>query len=295
MKLTDLWPLANAAERALGRRIWPAMDAATADLPEGSGIVLLPAATFAPDPISPSRLRVRSPYTAPQIYAAWLAAAAEAGLFEPLGDDRYALTDLGWQRVQEAVGAAYRVMADLAPLPPAKLEDLAALLHRLVLASLFADEPAGKWSIVHSRRLDPTELSQPVIRIDQYLSDLNAFRDDAHLASWKPYGVPGQAWEALTLLWRGAMDDLTALHEKLRRRGYDVADYQTALGELVERSWLTATGNRYRLTDKGQALRQLAEEETDRLFFTPWACLSTGELADLGALLTGFRDALEVA
>jgi hypothetical protein len=44
------------------------------------------------------------------------------------------------------------------------------------------------------------------------------------------------------------------------------------------------------VTDRGAALRQQAEETTDRLFYAPWSCLSEAEIEDLRGLLTRLRD-----
>jgi hypothetical protein len=58
----------------------------------------------------------------------------------------------------------------------------------------------------------------------------------------------------------------------------------------VERGWIAQHGEAYRVTDRGAALRQGAEEMTDRLFYTPWACLSEAETEELRGLLTQLRD-----
>jgi hypothetical protein len=104
--------------------------------------------------------------------------------------------------------------------------------------------------------------------------------------------VPGHGWEAFTLLWRGEATTLAAIHEKLSWRGYLPEEYAAALNELAQRHWLVCEGTDYRLTDKGRDLRQLAEDETDRVFYTPWTCLSSQERAHLGRLLTAFGKAV---
>jgi hypothetical protein len=291
MQLTDLWPLALTAARAIGRRCIPPMRtvAEEAGFADMSWTILLPARNFAPDPISPARLRVRTPYTAPRVFERRLAIACDLGFLAPVGEGIYHLTEAGWDATGQIVTAGYVVLGAMAPLPIEHIEELSAYLHRLVLACLYADEPTSKWSIEHSRRDEVEDMAAPVIRIDQYLSDLNAFRDDAHLAGWKPSGVPGHGWEAFTLLWRGEASTLAEIHEKLSWRGYLPEEYAAALNELSQRLWLTIDGSNYRLTDKGRDLRQLAEDETDRVFFAPWTCLSAEELAHLGRLLSAFR------
>jgi len=42
-----------------------------------------------------------------------------------------------------------------------------------------------------------------MIRIDQLLTDLDAYRGDCHTCAWQPLGVSGLAWEMLTLIRQG--------------------------------------------------------------------------------------------
>jgi hypothetical protein len=128
------------------------------------------------------------------------------------------------------------------------------------------------------------------------LSDLVAYRDDAHLASWKPLGVTGQEWETLTHLWHGdivTLDDLCARH--CARRGYSCDSYAAVLRELIARGWVIEQNGSFRISEQGRRLRQEAETTTDRYFFAPWSSLTPAELEDLGRLLTRVRDALQPA
>jgi hypothetical protein len=52
------------------------------------------------------------------------------------------------------------------------------------------------------------------------------------------------------------------------------------------------TPDGYRVTEKGQALRQEAEDATDQYFFAPWACLSGDEKVQLHDLLTRLKNEL---
>jgi DNA-binding PadR family transcriptional regulator len=232
-----------------------------------------------------------APYTALALNESRLEANARLGLLRR-GEGEYYLTEAGRTAVKRIIAAAYAAMAGLQPLPEADLSRLADLLHRLVEASLAAPEPPDKWRLHLSRRTDPGESAPIVTRIDQYLTDLNAYRDASHLAAWQPYGVSGAAWEAFTYLWRGEADTLEDLCTALARRGHPPEVYAQALTDLVARGWLTEEDGRYRLTPAGAALRQEAEEATDRYFYAPWTCLDEGELAELSDLLTGLRDGL---
>ena len=294
--MNDLWPVARAAYDALGEVYGPVMARAAV---EQAGLApgmyfgwMLAAPGFAPAPISAERLAVRGPYTSLALSAERLAQSAELGLLAPAGPGEYHFTEAGLTAARTIFQAAYDAMAPLQPLPHADLARLAGLLRRLVESVQAAPEPPGKWSFRLSRRIDPGQAAPPLIWIDQYLSDLNAYRDDAHLAAWRPYNISGAGWEAFTLLWRGAAHTLDEVTEHLAFRGHAHQTYAAALGDLVSRGWLAVEGDSYRLTDAGRALRQAAEAATDHYFYAPWHCLSAEELTALQELLIALRDAL---
>lgn len=291
---TELWPLAVEVMRALGPRYGPAMAEAAlaAGLERPVWFQLISALRFHPDPISAVRLRIRTPYSAPHYFEEGLATLTERGMLAPAGSGAYRLTEKGRVTAQQIANAAYACMAALAPLPASDLETLASLLRRLVEASLAAPEPPGKWSIRLNRRIDPGPEAPVIARVDQYLSDLGFYRDDAHLAAWRPHGLDGPAWEAFTLLWRGAAETVDELYEALSWRGYGRKTYAASVQALGDRGWVEATGEKLRLTGHGQAIRRQAEDETNRGFFTPWVALSQAELKRLGDLLGQLRDAL---
>lgn len=295
MNAAGLWPIALEALQALGRHYGPEMSrvAAELNLPEWYGW-LLSAWVLDPEPVSAARLRVRSPYTSARWFNERLAHAARQGLMTPVAgtENEYRLTELGKQAAERVIGAAYAKMATLQPLPPAELERLAALLFRLVNSCLAAPEPPGKWCITLSRRTDPGSDAPVVVRIDQYLSDLAAYRDDAHLAAWRPYAIDGRAWEAFTFLWRGEVATLDDLCQKLGRRGYSRDEYRQATEDLMRRGWVVERAGEYQVTSLGKEVRQTAEETTDRYFYAPWSCLSQEETEELRNLLIRLRDAL---
>lgn len=294
--LSDFWPLTWETLQALTACYGPAIDRAAeaVGIPFGQWYGWLMAARiFEPDPISAARLSVRAAYTNPALHQARLEQGVQLGLLAPAGPGEYHLTNAGHAAVQSLIAAAYAAMAPLQPLPAADLERLLALLRRLVEASLAAPEPPGKWCLRIARHYDPYGKAGPVPQLDQYLSDLAAYRDDAHLASWRPLGVTGQAWETLTHLWR---EDLTTLEDLCARhcayRGYSCESYAAVLDDLIARGWASGQYGAYRLTEAGRAVRDEAEAATDRAFFAPWACLHEAELAELRRLLAACRDGL---
>jgi len=293
---TDLWPLAWEALQALTAHYGPAIDHAA----EGVGIPfhewygwLMAARIFEPDPVSAARLQRRSTYTSLSKLEDHLAKGVHLGLLAPVAPGEYRLTQAGHAAVRHLIDTAYAAMTPLHPLPEADLARLADLLHRLVQASLAAPEPPDKWGLHIARHYDPGVDAPAMVRMDQYLSDLNAYRDDAHLAAWQPYGVSGQAWEAFTLLWRGAATTPDELHARLLHRGYPREAYAAALDGLVGRGWVGQDGESWQLTAAGRAVREQVEEATDRYFYAAWACLRETETAELRDLLVRFREGLD--
>jgi Mn-dependent DtxR family transcriptional regulator len=246
-----------------------------------------------PQPFTAERFQTMSPYNAPKRLVEMLEGLARLELLERVGEDAYRLTDLGRGAVEAIFEAAHQELDTIEPLPAGEMEQLNRLLHRIVEATLAAPEPEEKWAIAYSRWTDPGEGASGSVKADQYLTDLLRFRDDAHVAAWKPYDVSGHAWEALTFIWRGEASTAEELAEKLTLRGYSAEAYAEALKGLANRGWVEETQDGYRVTEEGGDLRQHAEEATDRYFFTPWACLESAEIVRLDDLLTRLRSNLQ--
>lgn len=293
----DLWPICIDAFRAISTHYIPAMDEVGTEheLSAEEGWLLVPALSFEPEVVSAERLRIRSPYDSERRFDVGLKKMAERGFLLPVeGLDRaYRLTPRGREAVLNILGAAYRVMGELQPLPTEESEALSNQLFKLVEACLDAPEPPGKWSITHSRRLDPGEDAAVMVRIDQYLSDLAAYRDDCHLAAWQIHEIEGHAWEIFSLLWRQAQLSITDIPEKLHRRGFNPAEHDDALADLVRRGWVDLERADYLLTRLGKEIREAVEAETDRYFYRPWTCLSVHEIASLKKQMIQLSDSLK--
>ena len=299
MSTPELWLLAQDAWDRLAEVYGPAMAHAAvneAGLAEGTYFGwMLAAPGFEPEPISAGRLAGRAPYTALSLNEARLADGARQGLLRSLGQGDYVLTDRGRTAAGRIFEAAYHAMAPLQPLPAAALDHLADLLRRLVEACEAAPEPPSKHCLRLSRRIVPVGTAPTLAWVDQYLSDLNAFRDDAHMAAWQAYRIDGAAWEAFTYLWRGDARTLDELCARLAMRGHSPRDYADALADLAARGWIVNSADGCPLTDEGRAVRETAEQATDARFFAPWACLEVSERATLGTLLGDLRDGLPKA
>jgi len=291
----QLWSLAEETMQAFGPSYRGAMENAIQDsgATRDNWFGLSLARGSDPAPFTVARFHALYPYTAQEQFAQALAALAQLELLERVGEDAYRLTDVGRRAVEHIYDAAHQGLGTISPLPADEMERLNDLLHRLVQATLDAPEPEEKWAIAYSRWTDPGEGAAGAVLTDQYLTDLFRFRDDAHLAAWKPHAVSGHAWEALTFIWRGEASTAEELVEKLPYRGHSAQVYTEALEDLADRGWVEKAAQGYRVTQEGHTLRQEAEDATDRYFFAPWACLDVNEQNQLHDLLTRLKRGLD--
>lgn len=249
-----------------------------AGLAESPGWFLVQAAEFDPEPLSVERLRVRDIYASERIVSALLDLMAGEKWFDRR-DGEYALRFEGRAALERIHANRYRWLAML-ELPQAALR-LERRFGRFVAAALDAPAPPGVWCLAHSRNRAPAESESVAAKLFQYVADLNAFRDDCHMAAWQPLGVPGYVWEAFGLVADGTGPTADALFDALAHRGYSVVDYAAALATLQERGWVRAGSNGYVTTDDGHAIRDRIEHLTDAYFSAPWADFSTAELLDI--------------
>ncbi|MEW6717660.1 MAG: hypothetical protein AB1345_09175 [Chloroflexota bacterium] len=293
MNTTDVWSLTLKTVRALREHFLPAMDKAVEELgiPPNNTMVLLAALTFEPRTTSNAKLQVRMPY---QDYSQILTEAVQHHLLSRVGEEEFRLTDKGKKAANTIIQAAYQGMAGLEPLPLSDLEKVASFLFRVVNTCLAAPVPPGKWSISHSRRIDPSADAPVIIRIEQIITDLIAYRDDSHLAAWQPHDFSGPEWETLTVIWLSEADTLDALVEKLSRRGFVQSTYEGEIARLKARGLVQEHLGKLQVTAEGKELRQKAEDLTDQYFYAPWACLNEEEKQSLGELLTRLSENLSL-
>ncbi len=289
MKPADVFPILNDVAPALWPHYRPAYRAKMGELgisPDTpDGFLLAVSHDYEPEPGTAAKFAHRNPYTSPHVTVDGLASLAERGLLESTGDGEYHLNESGRHIVDSLSAVLARELGKLEPLPAADLDRTARLLRRIVDAALAADEPADISCLRYNRGSDPGPDGPVLLQILQYLADLNSFRDDAHLAAWYPLNVSGPAWEALTFVWRDEAHTAAELVEKLPFRQIDAAGYTAALDELAARGWISAGDDGYRVTESGTAVRQQAEDTTERYYFAAWSALDEAEVAELGDLL----------
>ena len=199
----------------------------------------------------------------------WLpmaAAARGAGLAEER-DGRWYLTEKGRGLTAAMHEAARAHYATLAPLPKDELAELARLLDRAFFAAARASEPAKRqhtpFAFAYRGEEPPTG---SFAQLDAAVYGLWQVRDDCHMSAWRASDLTGPEIEVLTRMWREEAADESALADLLPHQRPE--DVSAAIGRLrrdglVEADALTTTA-------RGAAARQKIEDETDRLFFTPW-------------------------
>jgi hypothetical protein len=275
---------------------------------ESPAWLMVQASEFEPEPLTVEKLRVRAVWSSPAIVQALLDLMASEKWFDRIGDE-YRLRDEGREVIQRKRERTATVVEPLIPVldadEVARLEDL---LRRVIEGSMRPSPPAplpqgeGRktlgsgepWCLAYSRRRGPGENAPALLKIVYYLSDLNAYRDDAHMAAFQPHGIEAYEWETLTFVWQESAGTADDLFDQLWYRGYAREDYAGALDELARRGWVEAVGEgRYQITGQGRAVREEAERLTDEYFYAPWrACLSAAEIEELRGRMVGMCERL---
>ncbi|MFN2187962.1 MAG: MarR family winged helix-turn-helix transcriptional regulator, partial [Candidatus Promineifilaceae bacterium] len=236
---------------------------------------------------------VVGPYSAPEATLERFQGLVEHGFADKDEYGALTLTDKGRAIIEGFFDGAHEALSEIEPLNKADMTDLANLLGRLLKAVAKGSEPASKPYLTNSRWTDPGKSAPPSVRIDQFATDLYRFRDDAHIAAWKSYGVSGQVWETLTYVWRDEANTAEELAERLSFRGYSTEDYEAALEKLIIKGWIESVDGKYCVTPAGRRIREEAEEKTDALYFASWSKLSKSERRRLKKLITRLNKKLE--
>lgn len=298
-KFAEVWPLCGEVSQAIYTVTRPFVN----PIVNETGLTqprvvhtLLIARAIEPDAISAERIWRRYPYGTPASWVQPMVTLAERQLLEAQASGLYRLTPggraittrllkefyAGLTGIEKSIEVAYSA---------ADSDRLAALLAKIVTASFNASIDLA--SLKDSHGLAPNGNATALARIDQALDDLNAFRDDTHLATWQSLGVTGQAWELFTFLWRGEVKNVDEMAEKAAFRGHTREAYQSALGDLIGRGWVHAAGeSTFEVTEIGRKIREEAEVVTDRNFYTPWLALNEIDANDVRDLLTRLKLAL---
>jgi len=245
-----------------------------------------------PEPYSIDKYVKINPYSAPKQLNQTLEDIAKAGLMDN-GSGAFKVSEKGHEALNTVNDTFYKRLGELEVLPDEELQEVSDILDRLIKASLEAEEPQEKPAAKTMHHVHPETEYALLARIDMQLDDLRAFRDDAYVASWRPYDVDGRTWESLSFIWQGQANSASKLKESLPFRGYEEDDYANSLSELVELGLIKKVDDGYALSSKGESLRLEAEETTNQLFFKPWKVLEDNEQTRLRNLLIRMKINLE--
>ncbi len=237
-----------------------------------------------PEPITAALMETRNPYNNPEDREEILEDATEAGFLVKKGGS-YAISDKGSKIIAEIHQAFYTHVNQVNAFPAAKTAQLAGLLEILVKAVAGSGSSSVLFCFNCSHQGHPEVEPGTLARIDQLLDDLNAFRDDAHVAAWKDQGITGPTLEVLTLVWNGEANNPEKLVERLPYRSFQAGDYQAALDELAAKGWIEKIDQGYQVTAAGKQFRDGIENATDQIYYEPWGALTDEQLAQLGSLL----------
>lgn len=289
----ELWKMMNEAWAALTEKFQPVVESVSAEegLPPRDWGLLLAVLTFEPEDTTPGHLMVRSPYTSSEAFFERLTTVAQNGYLNEVSTSRFQLTQKGRSSTLRIIDLVREKMAEVDPLSNSESQKAVLYLERLVDSCRETPVPPNHWSIDLSYKLMPSkEPAMPYI--EQALSCLAAYRDDAHLAAWRNAGLSATALEALTLFWRGQASSLETLCDRLSHRGHSCHVYEDAMNELSKLGYLNGTMQEPWVTGKGRVFRNRVEEDTDGYFYRPWDCLRADQKSDLFVIMTKMRDGL---
>ncbi|HEV8229574.1 MAG TPA: hypothetical protein VGQ86_06420 [Candidatus Limnocylindria bacterium] len=193
------------------------------------------------------------------------AAAREAGLVEESGG-RWDLTAKGRDLVARMRREADQYLASLrSPLPSEEVFRLAGLLARAFESIASSLDRRSSSHIPRAARM-AGDGRVGMVALENAVYAMWQARDDCHMTAWREAGLDGPTLDTLTRVWRHEAATEDELAEKLTSQR--PADVARSLRRLRDDGLVRPDG--LATTDKGARARQAIEDETDRLFFSPW-------------------------
>jgi len=296
-----VWEALDEARQAVAQHYWPALQKKVEESGmESWDLMLIRRAMQLEEGVSIDYLLQWLPYSKPKRIEEQINGAVKRGFIVEAAEGHYLATENGRAAASAVINPLVKILTDLDPLSTEKLRRTAELLQKLSDGIASAPTPAEKPAVADSRQFE-LDGNEPILeQINRYLMDVIKFRDDAHMAAWKKYDIPGYEWEAFSHIWGentwgDPVSTTKQVSEKLAYRGYSEREYEAALRDCCQRGLLVKHGDSYQLTEKGKELRQEAEEETDNIFFAPWNALFVPELKELNELLNEMRTKLQAS
>ena len=284
--LAKFWPLMYSIVQEFWSIVEPHIEDAAVrnDLP----IELYLYSELGLDRFSIQDFQKRDPFSNPERFERLFVRLNIKGWIEPMSDGSYRVTEKAREMARFLIQAGDVQLSDFTSMPDYDLKRLLILLKQIVMECCITPEPPEKWAILRRFRVADGHYP-PIMQIREYLMDLFAYRDDAHLSAARPYfNDAGIVWLVLGSLEKGDAVNAEQMAEKMAFRGYEVEDYEIAIQAALELGW-AEPGNRpekYGLTREGERLREQAERLTNEYFYAPWSVLVQDEITELHELLT---------
>ena len=238
----------------------------------------------------------RDPFSNPEQFERLFVRLHLKGWIEPMSDGSFQVTEKARATARNLIQAGDVQLSDFSSMPAPELKRLLTLLKQIVMECCVAPEPPGKWAILKRFRVANRHYP-PIMQIREYLMDLYAYRDDAHLSASRPYfNDAGIVWLVLSSLETGEAVNAEQMAEKMAFRGYALEDYEIAMQAALELGWAQPETHpgKFCLTREGKQLRQQAERDTNEYFYAPWSVLRQEEIEELHQLLIRLHNGLRV-
>jgi len=292
--LTKFWPLMYSVVQDFWSITEPHIEDAAIrnDLP----IELYLYSELGLDRFSIHDFQKRDPFSNPEQFERLFVRLNLKGWIEPMSDGSFRVTDKARETARFLIQAGDVQLSDFSAMPDQDLKRLLLLLKQIVLESCLMPEPPGKWAILKRFRVADEQFPL-IMQIREYLMDLFAYRDDAHLSASRPYfNEAGIVWIVLGALEKGDAVNAGQMAEKMAVRGYEAEEYEIAIQAALELGWVQPGDrpDKYCLTGEGRTLRERAEQDTNEYFYAPWSVLTREEITDLHDLLTRLHETLKI-
>jgi len=244
---------------------------------------------FNPGAITPALLNSLFPFTSLKLIREQLAHLEKNGFVLPTKENHFALTKAGDALALWITKEVNNALSGVLPLPAISMMDMASQMKEIADACYAATEPPAKLQLPIQRKMTPAGTIPIMARINQISRELIAYRADAHHSAWQAYGVEGHAWEILTSLWQGKKMNVDELHKSLTHRGFTMEDTFNSISDLARRGWVLNSNDELSITPFGTEVRRIAEDTTDRYYFTPWQTFTEARINSLCQLVDDFR------
>jgi hypothetical protein len=290
--LTLFWPLIHSIVQEFWAIIEPPIEEAAIHL--NVPIELYYYSELGLDSFSTAEFQKRDPFSNPLLFEKTFVTLNFKGWIEPAPDEKYVVTEKARDAARAIVEAGDAHLVRFESFTDIDLKRLAVLLKQIVLSNAVAPSPPEKWAILTRFHVGDKQ-SPMIVQIREYLMDLFAYRDDAHISASRPhFGKAGIVWNVLGYLATHTRATAEQLAESMLFRGYEARDYDIALEATTQIGWAEKADapGAFRITQKGRQLREQAEHLTNEYFYAAWSVLTKEELDELHTLLLKLKEQL---